>query len=74
MNYKNEEFIKDLADGYSEEVYKEVKELYAKAKTFDYITKAVLSEQETTDLEMIKIIAGECIQTLEYIGEGKEND
>lgn len=74
MNYEKEEFIKDLADGYSGEVLDEVKALYTKAKTFDYITKVVLSEQEITDLEILKIIAEECIQTLEDIDEERGND
>ena len=74
MSYEKEEFIKDLADGYSGEVLDEVKALYTKAKTFDYITKVVLSEQEITDLEMLKIIAEECIQTLEDIKEERGND
>ncbi|WP_323709462.1 hypothetical protein [Mammaliicoccus sciuri] len=39
MEYKNESFITDLADGYSDEIYSEVKEVYAKAKAFNEIVK-----------------------------------
>ncbi|WP_239705008.1 hypothetical protein [Mammaliicoccus sp. E-M24] len=39
MEYKNESFITDLAESYSDEIFSEVKEVYAKAKAFDEIVK-----------------------------------
>lgn len=39
MGYKNESFITDLADGYSDEIFNETKEVYAKAKVLDEIVK-----------------------------------
>lgn len=39
MEYKNESFITDLADGYSDEIFNETKEVYTKAKAFDEIVK-----------------------------------
>lgn len=39
MEYKNESFITDLADGYSDEIFNETKEVYAKAKAFDEVVK-----------------------------------
>ena len=39
MGYKNESFITDLADGYSDEIFNETKEVYAKAKALDEIVK-----------------------------------
>lgn len=39
MGYKNESFITDLADGYSDEIFNETKEVYTKAKAFDEIVK-----------------------------------
>ncbi|MEB6232518.1 hypothetical protein [Mammaliicoccus sciuri] len=41
MKYKNESFITDLADGYSDEIFNETKEAYAKAKAFDEIVPFV---------------------------------
>lgn len=41
MKYKNEIFITDLADGYSDEIFNETKEVYGKAKAFDEIVPFV---------------------------------
>lgn len=37
MGYEHEDFIIDLADGYSEQALEEVREVYTKAKAFDEV-------------------------------------
>ena len=39
--YKNEIFVTELADGYSDEILNEVKEVYTKAKILNKITNIV---------------------------------
>lgn len=37
MDYEHEDFIIDLADGYSEEALEEVREVYERAKALDEV-------------------------------------
>lgn len=58
--YKNEDFITDLADGYSDEIFNEVKELYMKAKKLDKIIELtdvpINIKQDRTMIEINKIL------------------
>lgn len=59
MEYEYETFITDLAESYSDEIFSEVKEVYAKAKLWDSIygmttDKAILSK--IFDDEMYKLL------------------
>ena len=60
MEYKNESFITDLADSYSDEIFSEVKEVYAKAKKLDKISELtdvpMNIEQDKTMIEVNKIL------------------
>ena len=60
MEYKYEDFITDLAESYSDEIFSEVKEVYAKAKKLDKITELtdvpMNIKQDRTMIEVNKIL------------------
>lgn len=70
MVYKNEMFVTELADGYSDEILNEVKDVYAKAKAWDnYVSEVRERVKITVNTE--DGIEKETQEIIDYYMEGK---
>jgi len=71
MEYKNEIFVTELADGYSDEILNEVKEVYAKAKILNKITNIVKTGRSLGDFGDVEVTLLAIEHELNYILEDK---